>query len=186
MAFEDELPQAPTGGTQTEVVDFGSEIDASAFDGVGKLGDAIPAGTYHFRLDTQTKGKNKNGPYYSIQWKCQEEPYVGRIAFDTITWLDQETLGALKAGPSNPGFSNAKSTANSRLVRANSLMEAAGMKPVGNFNFETWLNTHPEVKLTLSLREKKLKDDKSGEYTVPTGEMQNNVSKYVALQAPRG
>lgn len=179
MAFEDELPSAPQGSTAA----IDDEIDASAFAGVGKLGDTMPKGTYHFRLDSFEERVNENGPNFSLQWKCQEEPYTGRVVFDTITWVTKETLAAAAAGDNV-----AKATIGQRLVRANSLMEAAGFRPMGKFGFKSFLSTNPEVKLTIGIQERKSDtgkvDAKGKKVYAGTGEMGNNVVRYLSLQRP--
>lgn len=182
MPFDDELPNAPGTEAGAAVV-IDDEIDSSAFEGVGKLGDVLPKATYHCRLDSFKEQSNENGPNFSLQWKVQEEPNTGRVVFDTIPWVSVDTIKAAAAG--DPA---AKSTMAQRLVRANSLMQAAGFKPSGKFGFKSFLSTNPEVKLTLSIGEKKTDsgktDGKGKKVYVGTGEQVNNVVKYLSLQAP--
>lgn len=185
MAFDDEIPSAPGTGGAALAVAIDDEIDASAFEGVGKLGEAMPKGTYHFRLDSfsdQISGEGE--PYFSLTWKCQEEPYTGRtIPFDNVPWVKQADIAAAAAGDTA-----AKAKITSRLVRANSLMEAAGFKPTGKFGFKAFLSNNPEVKLTLSLEERKSKsgktDGKGKPVYVGTGEMGNKVVRYLSLRRP--
>lgn len=184
MPFDDELPQAPTGGEPATGTAFDDTIDSSTFEGVGKIGDAMPKGTYHFRLDSYTQEVTENGPYFNIRWKCQEEPQVGRLVFDICTWVSAETVKAAAAGDAQ-----AKSTIGTRLARANSIMDAAGFKPQGKFGFKSFLDTNPELKLTIGISERKKKvegktDSKGKQVYEGTGEMGNNVVKYLSLHRP--
>lgn len=184
MPFDDELPSAPQG-EQSSAVAIDDQIDASAFEGVGKVGDAMPAGTFHFRLKSfteQLKDNDPSKPNFNLQWACQEEPHTGRIVFDTVTWVGSEDIKAAN-DPSNIRNKEAKAVLNSRLMRAKSIMEAAGFKPSGKFGFKEFLNTHPEIKMAIRQKEKMDKDEK-GEYTKPTGEQQNVISKYISLARP--
>lgn len=181
MPFDDELPSAPESGVATAIA-IDDQIDASAFEGVGKIGDAMPAGTFHFRMKSFTEGFNENGPYFSLQWACQEEPHTGRIVFDTVTWVKSEDTAAAN-DKANPRNAEAKAILNNRLMRAKSIMDAAGFKPTGTFGFREFLNSHPEIKMSIRQKEKMDKDEK-GAYTKPTGEQQNVISKYISLSRP--
>ena len=64
---------------------------------VQKWGEALPKGWYHVRADKVTEGMSStNNPVVNINWKVQEEPYVGRIIFDNPS-LQPHALAKLKA-----------------------------------------------------------------------------------------
>jgi hypothetical protein len=101
------LPTAP-GATPS-----GPSIDGSYDEDVvnmaPRMGDAIPAGTYHFRLDRFSEGwqdVHDKGvdpafgiqPYFLIFWKCQEEPHVGRTFMEFCPWVTKEVFEGAKAG----------------------------------------------------------------------------------------
>jgi hypothetical protein len=188
--LDDELPQAPTGGAAgqmapVETLDVSEDIYAT----VPKMGDTIPAGTYHFRLDRWQKAAYEDGPVYSLQWRCQEEPHTGRVCFSNCPW---PTAADIKTAndPSLPAGAKqeAQKRVNDRLVVAKAIQEAAGCKP-GSMPFEDFLNTNPEMKLTIGVTEKKQRDAKLGADGKPkfsgTGENKNKVQKYISLHRPQ-
>lgn len=188
MPFDDELPQPPTaeqtaGDGANVAANFDGGFDASLLGDVPKLNDPIPAGTYEFRADKYIKKLDKDGhPRYDLQWKCQTEPHTGRVVFDFISWCSSETFAAA-ANPNSPGRGEAKELINKRLPRAKAIMDAAGFKPVGKTDFDEFLNQQPVVRLQLTVAERKGKDAQ-GKYTIPTGDMQNNIQNYMSLTRP--
>lgn len=195
---DDEMPSPPPVGTaghvegETPEASFTSEIDASLFDDVPKKGDAIPEGTYHFRLESFKKketasGKNKGQPFFEMQWKCQEEPHVGRVVFENCPWVSKEDISAA-IDPTSPLRQEAKARINRRLPNAKEIMEASSFKPTGKFGFEEFLASHPEQKLQLKLKERQSKTDKVDKDGNPvykgTGEMGNEVQKHLSLMRP--
>lgn len=176
--LDDEMPVAPGTGT-APVVTIDDTIDASAFDSVPKMGDALPAGVYTVRLKGFSDAIADDGaPYFKIQWSVTQEPHVGRLIFDSIPWVESAGVVAAKAGDPQ-----AQSVLNSRLPRSKAVMAAAGFKPSGSFGFKQFLGTNPEVKVQITVNERKQKNAK-GDW-VGTGENGNKVVKYISLIAPR-
>ena len=154
--LQDELPSPPSPAENSTIEDT---LDASLLTDVPKLGEAMPAGTYAFRLDSfkeaWTTKNSKTGedlakedqqPYFAVQWKCQQEPHVGRVVFENIPWV--RTQDAKDANNfESPRRAEAKKTLNNRLPRAKEIMEAAGFTPSGNFGFKQFLGSNPELKL---------------------------------------
>lgn len=188
----DDMPPAP-GGVPA-VIDAGG--DASMFDGVPSMGDPIPIGTYHFRLEKTTTGKSKveekpgvgktysNGtpikdqPWFQLFWTCQQEPHTGRSFSDFCPWVDKEARELAKSG--DPG---AQILLKDRLWKAKAVLEAAGYKPSGQFDIEKdFFSTNPEVKIQLGLQPGKMKDA-AGKY-VEDGSMRNKAIKYLSLTRP--
>lgn len=134
--------------------------------------------------DVEKAAGKKAEPYFAMQWKCQEEPLTGRVLFDNVPWVDAKDVVDANNSKS-PRQSEAKGILGNRLVRANSIMAAAGFKPTGQFGFRQFLDSHPELKIQVSVAEKKDKNPATGKYDVPTGEMQNRIVKYASLTAPR-
>lgn len=195
--MDDELPLPPSEVGVPEEASFSADFDGGLLGEVPGLSDPIPAGVKHFRLDSYKKTIDKDGqPRFDAQWKCQEEPNVGRVLFDFIGWVDGKTQAVAK-DPSNLGCKEARALINKRMPRAKEIMAAAGFKPVGNFNFETdFLATHPEVKIPVTISERKNKDDREtlsdgnrnpdfGKYTIKTGQMQNGMpNTYLSVNRP--
>lgn len=184
---DDELPSPPA-----EVVPaaseatFDSEIPAELFGDVPKRGEPIPIGTYEFRLDSFRKfetasGDNKGQPNFAIQWKCQEEPYTGRVVFENVPWVKPEDVKAA-SNQTDPRCSKAQKTLRNRLPAAKEIMEACSFKPAGKFQFEEFLAGHPACKLQLKLKERQEKTS-DGKYK-GTGEMGNEVVKHLSLVRP--
>lgn len=195
VVLDDEMPSAPVGEENKGPAVDGA-IDASLFDGVGKMGEVIPVGTYHFRLQQVHEGwsepqKGDNGeykdpdvarfgkqPWFNLDWRCQQEPHTGRRVTEMVFWCSAEVFAAASAGDPT-----ARKMVRSRLTAINDLLAAANMKPTGIFNIKDFFATNPEVKLQLKLTEKKTKDDK-GKYTIKTGEQDNGVVKHISLTRP--
>lgn len=174
--LDDEMPTAPT---TVPVVAIDDTIDASAFDNVPKMGDALPAGVYAVRLKGfSDKIADDGQPYFSIQWSVQQEPHVGRLVFDNIPWVRSSDVVSAKAGDPQ-----AQAILNDRLPRSKAVMSAAEFKPSGSFGFKQFLATNPELKVQVTINERKTKNDK-GEW-VGTGEQGNKVVKYISLVAAR-
>lgn len=193
LADELELPSAPEA---TQEASFNTSIDASIFGDVPGLNEPIPAGTKHFRLDKYTKKEVEGQPRFDVQWKCQEEPNVGRVLFDFVPWVNDETLKAA-GDPSNVYHQEAKAVIRKRLPRAKEIMAAAGFKPSGSFDFEAdFLSTNPEVKIPVTISERKNKDTREfldngaknpdfGKYTIATGTLQNGIpNTYLSINRP--
>lgn len=185
--INDELPQPPIpqadGSTESAVANFDATFDPSILADVPKMNDPIPAGTYEFRLDKFTKKLDKdNMPRYDVQWKCQQEPHTGRVAFDFVSWISGEDLAAA-SNTSNPRCQEARDLIRKRLPRVKAIMEAAGYKAVGPTNLDEFFSTQPVVKIQLTVAERKGKD-KDGKYTIPSGDMQNNIQNYISLSRP--
>lgn len=186
MSEDYDIPEAPAGASAEAAASIDSGAVAGMFDGVPDLGEPIPIGTYHFRLakyaqkwtSPTEEEKAKGGlpePYYAVEWHCQQEPHVGRIHFENIPWVRKEMVTAAAAGDPN-----ARKYLNNRLPRAKNIMEAAGFKPTGNFDFETdFLALNPEIKIQLGLQAAKTKDA-SGKY-VETGSFRNKTVRYYPL-----
>lgn len=191
---DDELPSAPigTGDATTEVVVDGS-FDAADLASVPKLGEPIPIGTYHFRCESFSEGENDPSadkpdearfgkqPYFIPRWVCQQEPHTGRVfGNDFVSWVNQETFAAARSGDKT-----AQKIIQNRLMAAKDIMEKASYKPTGKSDFKTFLATNPELKIQLSVKERKTYvSAPGGRKLVPTGEMQNNRVKYLPLNRP--
>lgn len=193
-AFDD-MPAAPAG-TPGEAVPVDSSGDATMFDGVPTMGEAIPIGTYHFRLEKYSSGLSKveespgvaklfsdgtkipDQPWYQLQWSCQQEPHTGRVFTDFCPWVDK--VGRAKAATGDVG---GQLLLKDRLWKAKSILEAAGYKPSGSFDIEKdFFGQHPEVKVQLGLQTGKTKDA-TGKY-VEDGSMRNKAVKYLSLTRP--
>lgn len=183
MPLEDEMPAAPPmageegGETQATSVDLYDQVDASLFETVHKMGDALPAGTFPFRLRSYSQLNPKNAttgveePYFRLLWSCQKEPNVGRIFADNVPWVDKATIDAAK-DPQNPMRAAARALINERLARAKAIMEAAQFKPTGQFGFKEFLNNNPEMFIEIS------------NYQGRDGNHYNKAKKYISLARP--
>lgn len=187
MPIDDEMPQAP-GATQTTTgatggspeVAFDGTFDASDFEGVPGLENVLPAGVYEVRLKSYSQKKNDKGPFFGLQWAVQQEPLVGRMIFENyVPWVDEATLIAARAG--DPV---AKGVMSDRLPRIKAIMKAAEYKPVGKTDIVAFLATNPELKVQVTVSERKEKDPNTRQY-VGTGEMENRIVKYISKMAPR-
>lgn len=184
----DDIPQAPVA-TGAAVAAEIMDVPAEAYDTVPKMGDVMPAGTYHFRLEKYTEQAYEDGPVYSLQWRCQQEPHTGRVAFSNCPWPKAEDI-KLANDPNAPAGprQEAQKRVNDRLVVSKAIQEAAGIKP-GTMPFKQFLNTNPELFLQLGVTEKKERtgqfDAKNQPIFKGTGEQKNKVQKYVPLVRPR-
>lgn len=188
MAFEDELPEAPHTEAPAGGPVLYDEVSSEVLGGVPKMGDPIPKGTYHFRLDSYSTGGTAQEPYYMLQWKCQEEPNTGRIAFDIVTWASEDDIRAANDSR-HPRCNEARAILNNRLMRAKSLMDACSWSG----GFKALLDAHPEIKITIDLQERKTKAlnpdgsakmENGKKVYLPTGEMGNRIVKYLSLTRP--
>lgn len=179
---DDVLPQAPASTGQAAPVET-ADVDASVYDSVAKMGDVIPAGTFHFRLDSWQKANYEDGPVYSITWRCQEEPHTGRVVFSNCPWPKREDIDAAK-NPTHPDRVGAQQRVSQRLVTAKELQTKAGVKP-GTMPFEEFLNTHPEMKLQISVTAKKERQPDGSFKNAESGEMKNKIQKYLELNPTR-
>jgi len=172
----DEIPQAPAEGADGVQID--AELEASDLQTVHKMGEPIPQGTRHFRLRQFQAAKADDGqPYFMLQWSCQEEPYTGRVVFDNVPWVKKEDV--YDANHPGPRQVEARNILDDRLAKANAIMQAAGYKPSGRFNFVEFLGTSPELKIQYNVSERKAKQP-DGTYK-GTGEMGNRVQRYFSL-----
>lgn len=191
--IEDELPSPPSGAAAEG---FDDSFDASLLADVPKMGDALPVGTYDFRLEKfeeswKTKEYDKQGnerdlpqsdwqPYYKLQWKCQQEPHTGRMVFENCPWVRPQDVS--DANTESPRKAEARKLINSRMPRAKEIMEAAGFTPTGSFGFKQFLATNPEMKLQLKLKASKIKKDGKLENS---GGFVNEVVKHVSKHRPQ-
>lgn len=180
MPIDDEMPQAPGAESSTGAVTIDGGFDASDLEGVPGLADVIPAGVYHVRLKGFSEKRNDKGPFFGLQWSVQQEPHVGRVIFENyVPWVDTKTFQSAKAG--DPV---AKAEIADRLPRLKAIMKAAEFKPVGATDIKEFLGGQPELKIQVSVSERKSKNESTGKYE-GTGEMENRVQKYISLVAPR-
>jgi hypothetical protein len=201
--YDDELPSAPAGGAAAVEV-LMAEVPESTYADVPKMGDVIPSGTWHFRLDRYTLQAYEDGPVYSLQWRCQEEPHTGRVMFSNCAWPTAEDVRTANDPDAPKGAKvEAQKRVNDRLVVAKALQEAAGLKP-GTKSFKEFLDSHPEIRIQTTITaKKKLKsvaDPDKGESVnnagkvvdsrgqlmfEDTGEQKNKVVKYISLVRPQ-
>lgn len=186
IADDENLPSPPSGaeaGQSTTTID--GSFDANDLAAVPKLGEAIPVGTYHFRAESYTEHDQPTNdktpadelrfgaqPVFWVIWSCQQEPHTGRTFLDFINWVKPEVFAAARGGDKA-----AQKVLAARLSRAKMVMEGASYKPVGKSDFKAFLATNPELKIQVSLKERKSKG-------VGTGEMANGAVKYLSLNRP--
>lgn len=198
--FIDDMPIPPAQAVpQGSAADGGPEIDGSAspedMEGVATMGEAIPAGTFHFRLEKFTEGwgealdDNKQPlhfgdgsvvdkqPYFMLDFVCQQEPHVGRRFGEFAPWVSQSVRVKAKAGDKV-----ARGLLQDRLWKFKSIMDAAGFKPTAAYDLKKdFLSTHPEIKIQLGIQEGKTKIN--GKY-VPDGSTRNKSVRYISLNRP--
>ena len=194
--LQDELPSPPPGEEGAALVSapIDDSLDASLLTDVPKMGEAIPVGTYAFRLDSFKEGwttknyktgedltEGESQPYFALQWKCQQEPYVGRVVFENVPWVRRDTVQDA-ANAQSPNRAEARKLINNRLPRAKEIMEASGFQPTGTFGFKDFLGSNPELKLQLKLKERQQKGP-DGKWK-GTGEWGNEVQKHLSLYRP--
>lgn len=192
MPLEDEMPEVPQTAPGTVQAEAG-DIDAGIYDDVPKMGEPLPKGTYHFRLDSYTQGTGEAEkddpfgfgaqPYFQIIWSCQQEPFVGRSFMDFAPWITPAVARAAVGPNSDPKVAAARSLINKRLWKSKAIVEAAGLKPTGSFSFKNFLDTNPEVKIQLAVKERKEKAS-DGTYK-GTGIQGNSAAAYLPLHRPQ-
>lgn len=195
----DAMPSAPGAGAATAPVAIDASGSAEMFEGVPEMGEAIPIGTYHFRLEKYYEGANPvtdgegstktikqfndgtlvpNQPWFQLVFVCQQEPETGRQFSDFCPWVEKTVREKAMQGDSV-----AQAVLKDRLWKAKSILAAAGYKPTGPFDLKKDVfDTHPEVKVQLGLQPNKVKDA-TGKY-VPDGGMTNKALKYLPLARP--
>lgn len=194
----DDMPAAPGVGGTTEVEVSGEGV-AGMFDDVPEMGEAIPMGTYHFRLERYSSGAsavkvdNKlessprkrfadgteipDQPWFQLFWSCQQEPHTGRVFTDFMPWVSLEVVSKAAAGDTE-----AIAIRKDRLWKAKAVCKAAGFGVAGNFNIKTdFLDVHPELKIQVGLEAGKTKVN--GKY-VADGSQRNKPIKYLSLSRP--
>lgn len=193
---DSEMPVAPAPGDAAVVAPVDGAFDGDILDGIPAMGEAIPIGTYHFRLDSYTEGWNepavdpKTGlakdpdmaafgrqPYFMLNWSCQQEPHTGRGVTEFAGWCTPQVFEAAKAGDRT-----AKKLVASKLFVIKDILAAAGLKAMGNMNIKDFLGGNPELKIQLKLQQGKSKNA-AGVYVVD-GTMRNGVVKHVSLTRP--
>lgn len=193
MPLDDEMPAAPAGGGAAAALaeaqrTFTGNVDFESYEKTPEMGEAIPVGTYHFRLDSYREGWNnepKPGekefafgaqPYFMVKWVAQQEPIVGRAFTEFVPWVSDSVVEAAVAGNSD-----ARGIITDRIWKAKSIASAAGFKPApgSGFNAKTFFATNPEIKISLGLEKRKTKDA-TGKY-VATDQDQNKVNAYLPL-----
>jgi hypothetical protein len=190
---------AATGTSPQPEID--GSIESDAFEGVATMGESLPMGTYHVRLDKYTEGWNnedervdnqdKNSPplkfsdgevvgklpYFTLEWIVQQEPHTGRRYSEFAPWVTPTILQKAKAGDHV-----ARQLLKDRLWKMKSIMAAANYNPHGPYNIKTdFFARHPEVKVQLGLKAGKSKIN--GQW-VEDGSQQNKTIRYLPLNRP--
>jgi hypothetical protein len=190
----DDVPGAPVPSGAAEAAALDGNGDASMFEGVPEMGETIPIGTYHFRLDKWQTYFNESGkddpktfadgtaipkqPAVQIFWNCQQEPHTGRTFTDFTPWVSPEVRAKAKTGDAI-----ALAILKDRLWKFKSVMKAAGFTPGPTFDLvKDFLAQHPEVKIQVGLKAGKTKNA-AGQY-VEDGSQQNKVVKFLPLARP--
>jgi hypothetical protein len=177
--LDDEMPVAPPTEGSTEGAPQEVEIDGAMTAEIVKeavdMGEPIPVGTYHFKLESyRTGGKaNDDGqgvdPYFNCQFTCLDPKYTNRKVFSIITWVRKVDF-------------QARLKCRNRLGNIKQLQEAAGFNPQGEYNVKSdFLDKSPEVKIQLGVRERKSLNPVTKKYDLPTGIQENFVVKFVPL-----
>lgn len=195
--LQDELPSPPHAGAAAVSEPIDDTFDAALLTDVPKMGEAIPAGTYVFRLDSFTEEWSKSEwfkdgtsrelapeerePYYRLLWRCQQEPHTGRVVGENVPWVKASDVKDAN-NPNSPRKAEARKVINNRMPRAKEIMEAAGFTPTGQFGFKDFLKSNPEMRLQLKLKARRAKAP-SGKYE-PTGDWDNEVQKHISLHRP--
>lgn len=191
LDLDDDLPSAPAAEAVVETLDVAGDV----YGTVPKMGEAVPAGTYHVRLHSYQKAQYEDGPVYSLQWRIQEEPHTGRVFFSNCAWPTKEDILTANDPELPPGVKQAaQKRVVDRLVVAKAIQEAAGIAP-GSMPFEDFLATNPEMRIQISITDKKerVKDDLGNDVLdqkgqpkwKSTGEKKNKVQKYISLVRPQ-
>jgi hypothetical protein len=185
---DDEMPAPPTNGEVTNEK-VATAVPDDLFEGVGELGEVLPKGTYHFRLDqtflnwhTPKAGSEEERfgpqPNYGILWSVQQEPHVGKTFMDSCPWVNSRTIEAAASG--DPV---AKNVLRRRLVRAKAIIKAAEY-PMSGLNIEAFFAAHPEIKILVGISERKMKDPANAGKYIGTGQQVNSALKYISLRKP--
>lgn len=190
---DDVMPAVPAEG---EALPAEGAMSAALFDEVPGMGEAIPVGTFHFRLESRTKGwsdpdpkKPEEGqfgkqPWYMINWSCQQEPHTGRSTTEFVPWCNKETFDKAASGDKT-----AQKIVKNRLYVIKDILAACSYKPVGEFLIEPFLDSNPECKIQLGLKAGNTDSGKTDPGTgkkiyIPDGSMRNKVIKHVSLTRP--
>lgn len=193
--MDDDLPAPPEGGAASAPVET-TDVPQDAYGNVPKMGDVVPAGTYHMRLHSYQKAKYEDGPVYSLQWRIQDETNNagGRVVFSNCPWPTSEDIKLANSDAPAGAKVEAQKRVNDRLVVAKAIQEAAGCKP-GSMPFEQFLATNPEMLVQISITDKKqrivdavgnpVRDEKGQLKFASTGEKKNKVQKYISLTRPQ-
>jgi hypothetical protein len=195
MPLDDEMPAAPgpQAAAAVPASEFSGDISTESYEKVPEMGEPLPIGTYHFRSEAFTTGWSaapKPGdkdfaygsqPYFMIRWMAQQEPHTGRVFMDFAPWVSDSVARA-----ANAGDTEAQKVVNDRIWKLKAIAEAAGYKPPegGSFNAKIFLQSNPEVKISLGQQERKQKDPKTGQY-VGTGQRGNKANAYLPLFGAR-
>lgn len=190
----DDLPVNPAAPVEGAATSIDGTADAGMFEGVPEMGETIPMGTYHFRLEKVLEFTNKlkeedpkvfgdgtaitDQPSFMLMWNCQQEPHTGRTFGDFAPWVSKEVREQAKKGDLV-----AQAMLKDRLWKMKSVMKAAGFTPTGTFDLKKdFFATHPEMKIQIGLQSSKSKNA-AGKY-VEDGGQQNKVIKFLPLNRP--
>lgn len=179
---QDEAPIPPPSdadvpwGNEAEVEKPTVDPSEALWNEVPKEGDVIPKGTRHFKVEGYTLKSDIFGLRIKLLWRCQEEPYVGRLFPDTVQYVDDATMKA-----ANNGDRTARAIVMDRLQKAKTIMGAAG---VTRGSFIAFLDSQPELKITLEVGPNRVQDGK-GNWVNGDG-LQNRAVKYLNLNSAAG
>lgn len=203
VVADDELPAPPAVAQQAAgdqpAVEVSGEVSSDVFDLVTGQ-EPLPQGTYVFRLDeyrTRMDDAPKadedpfgfgGQPAFMVFNACQQEPHVGHNFMEYVTWCTPEVFAAAMGPKDHPKTQAARKLVNSRLWKAKDILEGAGFKPSGKFDFKAFMDTHPEYKIQLKVVEKKAKtgrvDAQGNKIYEKTGQNVNQSVKYFPLNRP--
>ena len=182
--------QPPTSGDEPDAdaqADFAGALDDNELNDVEKLGDLVPAGTYHVRFVKCEKrtGKTDAGsfgpqPMYALQMAIQEEPFVGRRVFDNIFWVTPSIVKAMNDS-SNPYSGEAKKIYANRLGRWKALKQDAFGLTGKVHPDEILLDVTRECKVVIAHRNRRALNAATGQWEA-TSEKEVVVSKYLPLR----
>lgn len=189
--FIDELPPPPASddSVNDEAVVISGEVASSMFDSVPKMGELIPVGAYHFRLEKYfeqigdvsedapeaVKAYGKQ-PFFNIIWVCQQEPHTGMRYSERVGWCTPQVFADAAAGSPT-----ARDMVRRALVNAKSILDATGYVVGPSFNIKDFFATHPETRNQVGVKGKQTKVD--GKFK-QTGEQQNFTIKHTSLRRP--